>query len=824
MNRTFLTWFFSLFLLGSHAQAQAEFSCDQEVIFKLLVEKGLLDMGESKVCADMSSFPAIRLDLREANYQINGVPVDNGNKKQEEQVVRLHQFFNSVLDPSEKLGIYTKGFADGTRNTSEERDVRIKSELFPGDKFNLSEAEKRIKPMDPKGFEAIAAEVKKSGDLTFKKFQENTKLLSLVRNSYLAKARGENICQMLFKDSSKCQNEGQVSPTLDQGKTCFQGCCDGRRGAQVHFLLPDQVMKGNPGLGRWQPEFEMPNAEMGRKMQFAASFSVLDLPIPENKKLDAYFLSGKPADPKMIEEDRARFREAMKGNGCETNDLAVDSARKLWWKMKNSERFMDGETQEAFKAKNFSKAYEILSKSTDNFQKNLFRTIVTGGIKKNNVTTTADSECAPLYLVTNSFGNEMAESEYKKCELESSDPAISQYKTVYELMKSSLLKEETVKILASNDKKSPGIFWVFDQLTGEKKSFTYKNCDAYPGPIKALKSYVDKSKDSQISWGQTNSSKKFYTSCFHAISQNPFSELRDDLFDKTFNASAGKPTDHLNCLSLSKAYIDEFKNPESKDFKQMTKPFCKVAKDNKVVLEFDYHKMKTVNGKHGFICKVCGNGVTFDSATDKFNYSPREKKKNASGQDMSYQSWQQSLSNKNDLLTFGASKHPRTFLIPNCGKSCENACDCLKNGDVDKLLKTAETVDFTDLSKTTQFELQKYKGDTSGSFACFFTPQIPQTCGVDPDGQSCADMKKEDGVPPKCKLQVELEKLPSKRSSPTQSELAAYQKKCTSEPFPMTESQCASADNFICSGIQKANNCPVPNLRKSSVSPGATAQ
>ena len=43
-----------------------------------------------------------------------------------------------------------------------------------------------------------------------------------------------------------------------------------------------------------------------------------------------------------------------------------------------------------------------------------------------------------------------------------------------------------------------------------------------------------------------------------------------------------------------------------------------------------------------------------------------------------------------------------------------------------------------------------------------------------------------------------------------------YNKKCQSDPFPMPESQCAYADNNICAGIQKANNCPVPAKKSSS--------
>ena len=796
-------------------------ACDEKKIFKLLVKKGLLDMNESKICADMTSFPAIKLNLKEANYDLNGMPVAGGNEKQEKIVADLHKFFNGVLSDGEKLGISTRGYADGTYRKSENDDERIKTELFDNDKLSWTKLEKQIKGMDPVGYNSILAELKKmtTQPPTFDQIKANRHIMSMVRNSYLAKNRGENICNILFQDPSKCDNQGEISASLDQGKSCYDGCCDGRRGAQVQFTLPSQIIKTEESKATWQPGFELAKGDFARKLQFGSTFSVLDLKVPADDKdylkmEEAVLTKGEITD-NMIEKDRERFKKILEGSGCAANDMIVDSVRKIWWKLKKIRPYLRDDIGEAFDKKDFDKAYSLMlaanvSKKED-FEVSAFKMMISGGLK--DVSATADSQCAHLTLVNTAYTS-MEDKAYKDCKLDTnSDPDLLKYDNVQDLAKSSAKNGES--IIASTDEESPGVFWVFNPITGKKKIFTYgKECGSAPGYVNTQM----RTKKLDSKWGDLNAApKKHYnTNCFQIKAQNTYNELDDNrLFTKAVNSNGGGlPTDHMACLSVAKVYDSELKsNPDS--VKTLGKPYCDVAKNNTLTLEFDYRKVTPIQGQHGFICQRCTSGVKYNSKQKKFIYAPRIDKTTGSD-NATLLAYDQTLNNKTNQLTYGSTKHIRTFLIPNCGSSCADACACLKGGNIQQLTKDAEIVDFTDLSKTTEFPLKKYKGDGSGSFACFFTPQVPNTCGVDPAGHSHTEDTDAVASTVSCKLELELNKLADKVSEPTSDEIDIYNKKCQSDPFPMPESQCAYADNNICAGIQKANNCPVPATKSSS--------
>ena len=162
----------------------------------------------------------------------------------------------------------------------------------------------------------------------------------------------------------------------------------------------------------------------------------------------------------------------------------------------------------------------------------------------------------------------------------------------------------------------------------------------------------------------------------------------------------------------------------------------------------------------------------------------------------------------------------KTYLIPNCGTTCENACECLASGSISEKLKTAKIVDFS--TKVDGNKSPLSHSDQAGGFSCLFTPPVPHTCSYNPLGTTDEKEQLIEGMVDEDTLCKRLEKLPSVAKA-DDGQLDRYMKDCTGAGFPSDENQCSNEEGSICFVRRKAMHndhpeCPNPETPSSKPS------
>jgi hypothetical protein len=810
--------------------------CNKDELFSLMVEKGYIDLKDSKMCFNMNDFPSMKINMQEANYGLNGMRNKEGSKKQDNAVANMAKLFNEALPDGKKMHVSTRGYADGTRNISEERDEKIMQELFSGGGMTYKKLQDVMEEVDPNGFQNIATYLKSknsafgkgsSATISANEFNSDKRLSSMIRNYYLAQARGEDICTLIHNDPNKCDNEGEISGTLDKGVACFDGCCDGRRGAVVRIMLPQDKGSGKKPSGRWQPPFDSPSRDFQGKLQVAGSLSVFDLPVEIDPKVEAAVLSEDPDEltPALLAKDKEAFRKAMEGTGCAGNEFAIDHARRIFWEAKIRLDSVDPKLKDAVLKNDFATVMKMYQKAgaKDNSH-SLFKVLFSGAGA--NVIGKPPKGCGRMVKLDkgkkNLFKN--THKNFIGCKIVSDDPFFSEMKDVYSLLHSEKIEGDHMSLLAATTSNSRGRFFIFDKNTGKKHEFSYDYNQCKKQQL------MRGSAPYRGRWGDGSRDKKRYDSeCMRRVVHMTPKKVADSFFPDYKRENSVTPTDPLNCLNVSKAYDYELRDRAEGDAvdlsmqaEKMQKPFCKVARDGNLALFHDHNGMTNINNKKGFMCKACSSGVYVRPGSDKFEYNGRSN----DSQKRDIQTWAESGSAAGGKeLNLGSAKHLRSYLIPNCGPTCEDACACLRDGNIQNLIKQdgAEVFDFTD-SPLGQDKKPKYQGDKKGGFACMFTPPVPHTCSYNPYGESLESAEEEEGEPPRCILKDVLAKKPSVRTKPSAREIETYKTNCGNSSFPMPENKCADASNNLCYAIKKQNGCLETNKSGGASSSGASSK
>ena len=371
---------FSLVSAGS-SQAQV---CDKRKILTLMAQKNIINLKDRSVCLDMHDFPNFRIKMKDQDYGLDKNRMTEGPSEQDLTVGRIVKLLNNskILEPGKKFTVISKGVADGTYNGPPDRESDTYAEDLKEENDFLSlisengiispkKVQDVIGAYDRAGAAAIvkslSAYYDRKGRTAFSKIDEkekgfekkNTKLKSLVQNSIRARARGKFLCARIFGKAEDCKNQGEISPLLDTGEHNFSGCCVGRRGAVIDIVPPESLIKTKSADASFHPDFRKTSTGLQTKLNLAASMSVFSLKLLPNDALEERVLSEKDFSPEVVELDRKRFAEALKGTGCEKNPFAIDAVRRIFWQVKANKQASSAELMSALSAGNFDTVYKF---------------------------------------------------------------------------------------------------------------------------------------------------------------------------------------------------------------------------------------------------------------------------------------------------------------------------------------------------------------------------------------------------------------------------------------------------------------------------------
>ena len=834
-------------ILSPMAYAQV---CDKDEILKLMAERNYINLNDPSFCVDFGNFPNVRVKMAEGNYNLNEQrEISDKLKLQDQNIKNLVNLMNSAeTSNGHKFTIVTKGIADGTFNSSTEQDAALLKDLAdPKGAISIANIQKVIGSSDAEGAAAIIDEIrslnksKKSADdapLKFSDIKDDSRLKSLLRNFFLARSRGEKLCNDIFGNASACESKGETSPALDQGTHCFAGCCDQRRGAIVDIVAPQKDLMSSGGSGNYKPPFKSPSRTYQGKLQMAGSMSVFDLPIKDDPSLEGDVLNKKMFQ-ENVAKDRQRFQEALAGTGCENNEFAVDAVRRIYWTVKGMKDQMSPSLYSAISKNDFKTAYGLYEKAVaenNTNDLNVFSALFSGA--NTNVAINNRSKCPKSYTVDQDWGKDpravrLGKSPYTKCAVISDSEALKgkNIDDVYKMMQSGKEDQSTFVV---QDVMNKNNFYLFDRKANSKVHFSFDHtseaCEGL-GLSRGVKTTKFKRQDDQ-----------FTTACLQTVTKTTF-KMPKEFYPQAPQTSGVVPSDTFNCLDISKAVDHEMgnQNPNgepmiSKEAEGSQKAYCKVQSKNNLTMNIDPKDLTSVggaaNGKQGFMCTGCSSGVVFDPKTKKFGYNARQDNKPVNDQPgqqkkLAAQTWSQSMSSvKNRPLTMASVKHMRSYVIPNCGTSCEDACACLRNGNISETLKKAEVnvLDFSDLTEGNKKLVGSYPGDKPGSFACIYTPPVPHTCSYNPLGATSDEDHSLAHEEDKCPITEKLKSLPkTAKVVVTDDMIKNYKNSCAQSSFPSTEDQCQSVSGGnMCQKKRQANNCaepkPVKGKAKSSKS------
>lgn len=817
-----------------------------------MAERNYIDLNDNSFCVDFGNFPNVRVKMAEGSYDLNGQRNLNDKLKgQDESIKRLVTLLNSTgtLNAGQKFTIQTKGIADGTFNSSPDQDATILKELADANGvISPAKIASIIEATDAEGGKAILEEIAKinvaakkpeNAPLKFSEIKDDSRLKSMVRNFYLARSRGDKLCSDIFGANGKCDSKGEISPALDSGKHCFDGCCDQRRGAIVDIVAPQKELMSMGGNGNYKAPFRTPSRTYQGKLQMAASMSVFDLPIKEDAQLENDILNKRQFE-ENYEKDHQRFKEALAGTGCENNPFAVDSVRRIYWTVKGMKDRVSPELYSAIQKNDFKKAYSLYEQAT--LQKkegdlNLLSSLFSGA-NTDLAVNKSNASCPRLFAKSQDWGGDyrkirIGKSPYAKCSV-ISDAESLKGKNIADINKMLDARDQSVYVI--QDANAKDNFYLYDRNSNTKTRFTFDQKSEDCQDLGLASNY-------KPAKNVARNDDAITSTCIQALTKSGFK------MPETFYAQAPKvngvvPSDPLNCLSVAKAIDHEMadQNPNgapviSKEAESSQKAYCKVQSNNVLNMNIDPKDLTVIggaaNGKQGYMCTGCSSGVAYDAKTKKFNYQARQDNRKINGEGgnqkaLASKTWSEGSSNKSRPLTMASVKHLRSYVIPNCGTSCEDACACLRQGNIEERLKDSavNVVDFTDLSAGNKKLVGSYPGDKPGSFACIYTPPVPHTCSYNPLGATNDEDHSLDHGEDKCPITEQLKAIPkTAKAAITPEMINNYKKNCSQVSFPATQDQCNSINGGVmCKKKRSANNCAEPSSKPASKGSKAVTQ
>jgi hypothetical protein len=833
--------------------------CDKDEILKLMAEKSYIDLKDQSFCVDFSSFPNVRVKMAEGNYDLNGTrTISDKIKGQDDGIKNLVNLLNSTetLADGQKFTIQTKGIADGTFNSTTQHDENILSELADQNGVILTaKINSIIRAQDPEGAKAILEEIAKinlsqkkpeDAGLKFSAIKDDSKLKSMIRNFYLARSRGTKLCNDIFASTTACESSGEISPTLDNGKHCFEGCCDQRRGAIVDIVAPQKEMMSVGGSGVYKPPFKSPSRTYQGKLQMAASMSVFDLPLKEDSDLEDQVLNKKKFSENYT-KDHQRFKDALAGSGCENNPFAIDSIRRIYWTVKGMKDTISPDLYQAIVKNDFAKAYSLYEKANSEKNQNdlnVLSSLFSGA--NTNLAVFNRANCPKASDKGQDWGEDtrtirIGKAPYTKCEVISDSLELKgkSITDIHKLINTDRYDDQSIFVI--QDQTNRENFYLYDRKKNSKILFTFDKKSEHCDGLGVSPNYKSPKKESQ-------KSEDFTTACLQALTRTGF-KMPKEFYPQAPQVSGVVPSDPLNCLSAAKAIDHEMRdqNPNgapvlSREAESAQKPFCKVQSNNSLSMTINPKELTVIggaaNGKQGFMCTGCSSGVVYNQSTKKFDYFARQISQPVGGEsgnqkELASKTWSQGSSNKDHPLTMASIKHMRSYVIPNCGTSCEDACACLRKGNIESRLKEpgVNIIDFTDLSSGNKKLVGSYPGDRppkdgeAGSFACIYTPPVPHTCSYNPLGETSDEDHSLAHQEEKCPIVEKLKGLPkTSKVTITDDLIKQYKSNCSQISFPSTEGQCNNAINFMCQQKRMANNCPESKQKSNSGGSKAKSQ
>lgn len=853
--------FLSLFAFWALVVSPVAYSqvCNKDEILKLMAERNYINLNDPSFCVDFGNFPNVRVKMAEGNYDLNEQrELTEKLRLQDQNVKNLVNLLNSSENASgQKFTIVTKGIADGTFNSSKENDAALLKDLADAKGvISAAKIESVIKSQDPEGAAAIIQEIaalnksRKRADnegIKFSEIKDDSRLKSLMRNFFLARSRGEKLCQDIFGNATACESRGETSPALDQGAHCFAGCCDQRRGAIVDIVAPQKDMMSVGGTGNYKPPFKSPSRNYQGKLQMAGSMSVFDLPIKDDPTLDSDVLNKKMFQENLA-KDRERFKEAMAGTGCENNEFAIDAVRRIYWTVKGMKESMSPALYTAITKNDFKTAYSLYEKATaeNNVNDlNVFSALFSGA--NTNIAVNNRGKCPKSVTLDEDWGKDprgvrVGKSPYTNCALITESESLKG-KSIDDIYKMTHSGKAEQSVFVVQDVVNKNNFYLFDRKTNTKTHFSFdfkqEACQGL-GLGVGLRTNKYKRLDDE-----------FTIACMQAVTKSGF-KMPKDFYPQAPQTNGVVPSDTFNCLDISKAVDHEMANQNpagepiiSKEAEGSQKAYCKVQSKNNLTMNIDPKDLTVIGGsaagKQGFMCTGCSSGMSYDAAKKKFTYTARQDSKTFNekpGQQkkLAAQTWSQAMSSvKERPLTMASVKHMRSYVIPNCGTSCEDACACLRNGNIAERLKdpAVNVLDFSDLTEGNKKLVGSYPGDVpakdgqKGSFACIYTPPVPHTCSYNPLGATSDEDHSLAHEEEKCPITEKLKSLPkTSKVVITQDMIRTYKNSCAQASFPSTEDQCESSrGGIMCQKKRSANSCAEPKpVSKPSGSGKATRQ
>jgi hypothetical protein len=847
--------------LGLISAAKADV-CDSNEIFKLMVETGHIDMKDESFCVELNEFPNVRVKMKEGKHDL-GKPRELTERmaKQDADIKRLVDLLNSTSSEVEgqKFQVNARGFADGTFNEQKELDQKIFSAICVLNKnktydIDLKKVKNHIGSMDPSGAQAIVSElenINKSKKVALDQpvpwdsVKDDSRLKSMIRNSFLAKSRGDKLCSDIFGDSKFCQSSGEISPNLDTGEHCFAGCCDERRGNIIDIVAPQKDVMSTGGTGTYKPPFKSPSRSLQGKIQMAAAMNVFELNIEDDQALEKDILLNKKFD-ENLEKDRERFRKALAGTGCEKNDFAVDSARRVYWAVKGMKDFVKPELYDAVMKGDFASVYKfyespVADPKYDLPNKNLLSVLFSGG---NNTAAKLQHKgnCPKIRAEDSEWA---FHKSYATCKLSSnSSPEVfdllkktdrkgrvSLNDNLFELSKMTQTKEdESQDFYVVQDTVTKNNYYLYDRKNNKSHYFTFDHTSDECSQLGPGYTYKPKANAKRID-------AELSPACLQLIT-NSNVKIPASFTPQSPTVSGVVPSDPLNCLDASKGLEHEMRNlnPEgeatiSMEAGNYQKPLCKLQSGGSLNITLDPKDLMVIggqaNGRQGFMCTGCSSGIAYDTKTKKFNYKARQESRPVGEEagtqkEMARKTWSESSGSP---LSMAGLKHLKTYVIPNCGPSCENACECLRDGDLAKKLKdpSVNALDFTDLSlgnskAVVSLDPKSAKDVEPGKrqFSCVFTPPVPHTCSYNPLGDTPTEMKSDEHFGEVCPITEALKKLPKVNTEAvTEDKILQYKERCKKDSFPSTEAKCqAVRGGPMCAKKRTKNSCQEPVYKK----------
>ena len=859
MNKRLLT---SLFL-GLISTAKADV-CEPNEIFKLMVETGYINVQDESFCVEMNEFPNVRVKMKEGKHEL-GQPRELTDRmaKQDADIKNIVDLLNSTSNETtdQKFQIKARGFADGTFNEKKDLDQKIFDSITTknaNQKFEIDpkKVKTNIGSMDPVGAEAILSEIgninknKKAAPdqpLLWDSVKDDSRLKSMIRNSFLAKSRGDKLCSDIFGDNKFCQSSGEISPLLDTGEHCFAGCCDERRGNIIDIIAPQKNAFSMGGHGTYKPPFKSPSRGLQGKLQMAASLNVFELNLPTDEALERDILQNKKFE-ENIEKDRERFRKALSGTGCENNDFAVDSARRIYWAVKSTKDFVSPALYEAVVKGDFAAVYKFYETPSTEAKylipdRNILSVLFSGG--NNSLARIQTKTNCPRIRAEEPDG--LNSSSYSECKLSAdSSPDIFELlkKTtkkgkvtandnIYELSKLTKLKEnETQDFYIIQDIVSKNNYYLYDRQSNKTHFFSFDHTSDACYGVGPSTNYKPKKNAQRID-------DQLSPSCLQLVTNSQI-KVPNSFTPQAPPVRGVVPSDSMNCFDASKGLDHELRNlnPEGEPSVSMEaanyqKPLCKLQNNGSLNVTVDPKDFSVIDGaakgQQGFMCTGCSSGIAYNAKTKNFNYNARQLNSAVNDEPgtqkaMAKMTWAEGAGRP---MSLAGLKHLKTYVIPNCGPSCENACECLRDGNLkDKISDpSVQALDFTDLTMGNTKAIISSDPKTSKEvepgkrqFSCVFTPPVPHTCSFNPLGDTPSEVKTDDHFGEVCPITEALKKLPKVIEKPvTDAAVLAYKERCKKDAFPSTETNCQKFKGGpMCTKKRAANSCKEPSYKPTS--------